>query len=127
MALAAAPHTLPLPDMEEKQLEGMLRALLDLVDSELDPQGATQPPPPHQQQQQRQQQQTSKRIRCSVAHHVSVSTLPPVLVLHLQRTRWDAGCLLGPLKVCMCVSLCVSLMCCTRIYQSDTHICTNAS
>jgi hypothetical protein len=40
-----------------------------------------------------------RRVRSSASQHYSVAQLPDVLVLHFQRTRWDAACIAGPIKV----------------------------
>jgi len=39
------------------------------------------------------------RVRRPAVQHTSVGRLPQVLVLQLQRSRWDTSCLTGPLKV----------------------------
>eukprot|EP00967_Tisochrysis_lutea_P048809 scaffold59705_cov17-Tisochrysis_lutea.AAC.1 len=38
------------------------------------------------------------RVRRPAVQHTSVGRLPQVLVLQLQRSRWDTSCLTGPLK-----------------------------
>ena len=148
LALAAAPPWLPLPYLEDEQLEDMLEALhraqqyqqhqqhrhhqhhahqeqkqsMQQVHNETGQHCRTTTPQQQQQQQQQEQQfhqqhythfpchlsllppidakeLRKRRVRSSASQHYSVAQLPDVLVLHFQRTRWDAACIAGPIKV----------------------------